>query len=71
MPAASSGANSGQVPTTARRRIRMRRMGRPPATSAATAISPVGWMPSVKAAETMASAAGVSRPEVTARSIST
>ena len=46
-------------------------MGRPPASSAATAISPVGWMPSVNAAVMMASAAGVSRPEVIARSMST
>ena len=49
----------------------MRRIGRPPATSAATAISPVGWMPRVNAAVMIASAAGVSRPEVMARSIST
>ena len=46
-------------------------MGRPPASSAATAISPVGWMPRVNAAVMMASAAGVSRPEMMARSIST
>ena len=71
VPAASSGASSGQVPTTRRRRIRMRRTGRPPATSAATAINPVGWMPRVNAAVVIASAAGVSRPEVIARSIST
>ncbi len=71
VPAASSGSTSGQVPTTARRRTRMRRIGRPPAISAATAISPVGWMPRVNAALMMASAAGVSRPEMIARSIST
>ena len=49
----------------------MRRIGRPPASSAATAISPVGWMPRVNAAVVIASAAGVSRPELMARSIST
>jgi hypothetical protein len=31
----------------------------------------VGWMPRVNAAETIAMAAGVSRPDVMARSIST
>ena len=46
-------------------------MGRPPAINAATAISPVGWMPRVNAAVRMASAAGVSRPELIARSMST
>ena len=71
VPAASSGSNSGQMPTCWRRRTRMRRIGRPPATRAATAISPVGWMPRVNAALTIASAAGVSRPEMIARSIST
>ena len=71
VPAASSGSTSGQVPTTRRRRTRMRRIGRPPAISAATAISPVGWMPRVNAALRIASAAGVSRPEMIARSIST
>ena len=49
----------------------MRRIGRPPATNAATAISPVGWMPSVNAAVVIASANGVSLPEMMARSIST
>jgi hypothetical protein len=34
-------------------------------------MSPVGWMPSVKAAATIASAAGVSLPEMIARSMST
>ena len=62
VPAASSGATNGQVPTTRCRRTRIRRSGRPPASSAATAIRPVGWMPSVNAAVTMASAAGVIRP---------
>ena len=71
MPAASSGATSGQVPTMRCRRTRMRRIGRPPASSAATAIRPVGWMPSVNAAVKIASAAGVIRPEMMARSIST
>ena len=71
VPAASSGATSGQVPTSRRRRTRMRRIGRPPASSAATAISPVGWMPSVNAAVEMASAAGVIRPDTMARSMST
>ena len=71
VPAASSGATSGQVPSTLRRRTRMRSSGRPPAIRAATAIRPVGWMPRVNEAVMMASAAGVSRPEVIARSIST
>jgi hypothetical protein len=71
VPAASIGAINGQVPTVCLRRITMRRMGRPPATRAATAISPVGWIPSVNAAEKIASAAGANRPELTARSIST
>ena len=61
VPAASIGATSGQVPTTRCRRTRIRRIGRPPATSAATAISPVGCTPRVNAAVTTASAAGVSR----------
>ena len=52
-------------------RTRIRSSGRPPASSAATAISPVGWMPSVNAAVMTASAAGVIRPEMMARSIST
>ena len=71
MPAASSGATSGQVPNTALRRIRIRRMGRPPASRAATAIRPVGWMPRVNDAVRIASAAGASRPDVMARSMST
>jgi hypothetical protein len=71
VPAANRGATNGQVPTTARRRIRIRRIGRPPAISAATAIRPVGWMPRVNAAVMMANAKGVSRPVVMARSIST
>ena len=37
-------------------------MGRPPASRAATAIRPVGWMPRVNDAVRIASAAGVSRP---------
>ena len=71
MPAASSGATSGQVPKTRCRRTRIRSRGRPPANNAATAISPVGCMPKVNAAVTTASAAGVNRPEMIARSIST
>ena len=71
VPAANSGATSGQVPTMRCRRTRIRSIGRPPASSAATAIRPVGWMPSVNDATTIASAAGVSRPEMMARSIST
>ena len=71
VPAASRGAISGQVPTIARRRIRIRRMGRPPASRAATAIKPVGWIPRVNDAVMMARAAGVSRPDVMARSMST
>jgi hypothetical protein len=39
--------------------------------AAATAIRPVGWMPSVNAAAITASAAGVIRPEMMARSINT
>ena len=50
VPAASSGATSGKVPTSRCRRTRIRRIGRPPASRAATAISPVGWMPRVNAA---------------------
>ena len=71
VPAASSGAISGQVPKILRRRARIRMIGRPPASSAATAIRPVGWMPRVNAAVMIASAAGASRPEMIARSIST
>ena len=62
---------NGQVPTNRRRRTRIRSRGRPPASSAATAISPVGWMPRVNAALSTASAAGVIRPEMMARSMST
>jgi hypothetical protein len=46
-------------------------MGLPPASSAATAIRPVGWIPRVNAAVRVASAAGVIRPDTIARSIST
>ncbi|SHW79240.1 Uncharacterised protein [Mycobacteroides abscessus subsp. abscessus] len=70
-PAASSGSTSGQVPTSRRRFTRMRRIGRPPASRAATAIRPVGWMPRVNAALMMASAAGVSRLVPMARSMRT
>jgi len=70
-PAASSGATSGHVPNARCRRTRIRSRGRPATNNAATAISPVGCMPSVNAAVTIANAAGVSRPEMIARSIST
>jgi hypothetical protein len=71
VPAASSGATSGKVPTMRCRFTRIRRSGRPPASSAATAIRPVGWIPRVNAAVSTASAAGVMRPDMIARSIST
>ena len=70
-PAASIGATSGQVPTRRCLRTKIRRIGRPPATRAATAIRPVGWTPRVNAAVITASAAGVSREAHMERSIST
>ena len=71
VPAASSGATSGQVPTMRAGApgcagAAGRRRAAPPPRS-----DPVGWMPSVNAAAMIASAAGVSRPEMMARSIST
>jgi hypothetical protein len=42
VPAASMGATNGNVPTRRWRRTKMRRIGRPPAINAATAINPVG-----------------------------